>query len=327
MRVLIVGGAGMLGSKLASRLVSDGALGARLIDSIALVDVVEPIVPPGAVSVEAIVGDVAHPGTAPGLLADRPDVIFDLAAVVSGEAEIDFEKGYRVNLDGTRHLLEAVRMQGDDYRPRIVFSSSIAVFGPPFPDLIGDQQASTPATSYGTQKAIAELLLADYSRRGFLDGVGIRLPTVCVRPGAPNRAASGFFSGIIREPLSGLEAVLPVSRDVRHWFASPRAAVQFLVHAAAMDTGALGAQRSLTMPGVSATVEDEITALRAVAGDQAVALIRDEPDELIARLVSGWPRAFDARRAAALGFFAEAGFDEIVRVYIEDELGDRPERS
>jgi nucleoside-diphosphate-sugar epimerase len=327
MRVLIVGGAGMLGSKLASRLASDGALGARPIDSITLVDVVEPIVPPGAASVEANLGDVADPGVAPGLLADRPDVIFDLAAVVSGEAEIDFEKGYRVNLDGTRHLLEAVRMEGDDYRPRVVFSSSIAVFGPPFPDLIGDQQASTPATSYGTQKAIAELLLADYSRRGFLDGVGIRLPTVCVRPGAPNRAASGFFSGIIREPLNGLEAVLPVSRDVRHWFASPRAAVQFLVHAAAMDTGALGAQRSLTMPGVSATVEDEITTLRAVAGDQAVALIRDEPDELIARLVSGWPRAFDARRAAALGFVAEAGFDEIVRVYIEDELGDRPERS
>ncbi len=326
MRVLIVGGAGMLGSKLASRLASDGVLGARPIDSIALVDVVEPVIPAGADAVEAIVCDVADPGAAAGLLGNRPDVIFDLAAVVSGEAEIDFEKGYRVNLDGTRQLLEAVRMRGEDYAPRVVFSSSIAVFGPPFPDLIGDEQASTPATSYGTQKAIAELLLADYSRRGFLDGIGIRLPTVCVRPGGPNRAASGFFSGIIREPLNGLEAVLPVSRDVRHWFASPRAAVQFLVHAAAIDTGGLGPQRSLTMPGVSATVEDEITALRAVAGDHAVGLIRDEPDELIARLVSGWPRAFDARRAAALGFVAESGFDEIVRVYIEDELGGLQER-
>jgi nucleoside-diphosphate-sugar epimerase len=321
MRVLIVGGAGMLGSRLARRLVSDGALGGRRIDSIAVVDVVAPAVPPGAIPVDAIVGDVTDPEAAQGLLADRPDVVFDLAAVVSGEAEVDFEKGYRVNLDGTRRLLEAVRMEGERYKPRVVFSSSIAVFGPPFSDVIGDEQATTPATSYGTQKAIAELLLADYSRRGFLDGVGIRLPTICVRPGAPNRAASGFFSGIIREPLNGHEAVLPVARDVRHWFASPRAAVQFLVDAATIDTGALGLRRSLTMPGVSATVADEIAALRRVAGDRAVALIREQPDELIARVVGGWPRAFDARRAAALGFVAETSFDDIVLAYIEDELG------
>ncbi len=321
MRVLIVGGAGMLGSKLARRLSDDAVLGDQRLESITLVDVVPAQVPPGAVPIESVVCDVADSGTARGLAAGRPGVIFDLAAVVSGEAEIDFEKGYRVNLDGARHLLEAVRTEGDDYQPRFVFSSSIAVFGPPFPELIGDEQATTPATSYGTQKAIAELLLADYSRRGFLDGVGIRLPTVCVRPGAPNRAASGFFSGIIREPLNGQGAVLPVARDVRHWFASPRAAVRFLVHAATIDTDALGHQRSLTMPGISATVADEIEALRRVAGDQAVSLIRDEPDELIARVVSGWPRAFDARRAAGLGFVAEASFDEIVRAYIEDDLG------
>ncbi|HTU30713.1 MAG TPA: D-erythronate dehydrogenase [Solirubrobacteraceae bacterium] len=323
MRVVIIGGAGMVGSKLAARLASDGMLGPRPIESIALVDVVEPPIPPGAVPVEAIAGDITDAGVAPRMLAERPEVIFDLAAVVSGEAETDFEKGYRINLDGTRRLLEAIRTEGDDYRPRLVFSSSIAVFGPPFPDVIGDEQATTPATSYGTQKAIAELLLADYSRRGILDGVGIRLPTICVRPGAPNRAASGFFSGIIREPLNGVEAILPVARDVRHWFASPRAAVQFLVHAATMDTALLGQNRSLTMPGVSATVEEEITALRTVAGDRAVALIREEPDELITRVVSGWPRAFDARRASALGFAAETSFEEIVRVYIEDELGDR----
>ena len=323
MRVVIIGGAGMVGSKLAARLASDGMLGPRPIESIALVDVVEPPIPPGAVPVEAIAGDITDAGVAPRMLAERPEVIFDLAAVVSGEAETDLEKGYRINLDGTRRLLEAIRTEGDDYRPRLVFSSSIAVFGPPFPDVIGDEQATTPATSYGTQKAIAELLLADYSRRGILDGVGIRLPTICVRPGAPNRAASGFFSGIIREPLNGVEAILPVARDVRHWFASPRAAVQFLVHAATMDTALLGQNRSLTMPGVSATVEEEITALRTVAGDRAVALIREEPDELITRVVSGWPRAFDARRASALGFAAETSFEEIVRVYIEDELGDR----
>lgn len=320
MQVLIIGAAGMVGRKLAQRLASDGVLGAQTIDSISLVDVVSPTSPPGVVRVETVVCDIADPGAVRDLISARPEVIFDLAAVVSGEAEIDFEKGYRVNLDGTRHLLEGVRTAGVDYRPRLVFSSSVAVFGPPIPDVIGDQQATTPATSYGTQKAIAELLLADYSRRGFLDGVGIRLPTICVRPGAPNRAASGFFSGIIREPLNGQEAVLPVSRDVRHWFASPRAAVQFLVHVATMDTDKLGLHRSLTMPGVSATVDDEIAALRRFAGDQAVALIRDEPDEMIARLVGGWPRAFDARRAAALGFVAETDFDEIVRVYVEDEL-------
>jgi nucleoside-diphosphate-sugar epimerase len=320
MQVLIIGAAGMIGRKLAQRLASDGVLAAQGIDSLSLADVVPAAIAPGAVRVETVVGDIAEPGAARDLIAARPDVIFDLAAVVSGEAELDFEKGYRVNLDGTRHLLEAVRTAGDGYRPRLVFSSSIAVFGPPIPEVVGDEQATTPATSYGTQKAIAELLLADYSRRGFLDGVGIRLPTICVRPGAPNQAASGFFSGIIREPLSGEEAVLPVSRDVRHWFASPRAAVRFLVHAATMDTDTLGLHRSLTMPGLSATVDDEIAALRRVAGDRAVALIHVEPDEMIARLVAGWPRAFDARRAAALGFVAETDFDEIVRVYVEDEL-------
>ena len=322
MQVLIIGAAGMVGRKLAQRLAGDGVLGAQAIDSMSLVDVVPPIIPPGAVRIKTVVSDMAEPGAVGDLITARPEVIFDLAAVVSGEAEIDFEKGYRVNLDATRHLLEAVRT-ADDYRPRLVFSSSVAVFGPPIPDVIGDEQATTPATSYGTQKAIAELLLADYSRREFIDGVGIRLPTICVRPGAPNRAASGFFSGIIREPLNGQEAVVPVSRDVRHWFASPRAAVDFLVHAATIDADKLGLHRSLTMPGVSATVDEEIAALRRVAGDQAVALIRDEPDEMIARLVGGWPRAFDARRAAALGFVAETDFDEIVGVYVEDELNGR----
>lgn len=322
MQVLIIGAAGMVGQKLAQRLAGDGMLGAQAIDSMSLVDIVPPTIPRGAVRVETVVSDMTEPGAARGLITARPEVIFDLAAVVSGEAEIDFEKGYRVNLDATRHLLEAVRT-ADDYRPRLVFSSSVAVFGPPIPDVIGDEQATTPATSYGTQKAIAELLLADYSRRGFVDGIAIRLPTICVRPGAPNRAASGFFSGIIREPLNGQEAVLPVSREVRHWFASPRAAVQFLVRAATMDTDKLGLHRSLTMPGVSATVDEEIAALRRVAGDQAAALIRDEPDEMIARLVGSWPRAFDARRAAALGFVAETDFDEIVRVYVEDELDGR----
>mgnify|MGYP003704604205 CR=1 FL=1 len=169
--------------------------------------------------------DITAPGEAERLIADRPDVIFHLAAVVSGEAELDFEKGYLINLDGTRLLLEAIRLAGDDYVPRVVFSSSIAVFGGPYPERIDDEFILQPLTSYGAQKAIGELLLTDYSRRGILDGVGLRLPSICVRPGAPNKAASGLFSNIIREPLNGEEVVLPASRDVRHWFASPRSAI------------------------------------------------------------------------------------------------------
>jgi D-erythronate 2-dehydrogenase len=312
----------MLGRKLVERLAVDGLLGVERISEMLLVDVV-PVqsVEAGEVGVETLVADIAEPGVGEDLLSRLPDVIFDLAAVVSGEAEADFEKGYRVNLDATRRLLDAARSSRRSYRPRLVFSSSIAVFGPPFPNVIGDEYATTPATSYGTQKAIAELLLSDYTRRGFLDGIGIRLPTVCVRPGEPNLAASGFFSSIIREPLNGETAVLPVSPAVRHWFASPRAAVQFLLHAATLGSRVIGEQRSLTMPGVSATVTMQIEALRRVAGDDVLSLIKSEPDEAIARMVAGWPRCFDARRASALGFRAEGSFDEIVRVYIDDELG------
>jgi len=307
-RVLVVGAAGMLGRKLAVHLAQDGRVA-----ELALVDV-------DAGDAETDVADVAEPGVAAALVASRPDVVFHLAAVLSGEAEADFDKGYRVNLDGTRRLLEAIRAVGGGYRPRVVFASSIAVYGAPFPDPIGDDFQTTPLTSYGTQKAMSELLLADYTRRGLLDGVGLRLPTICVRPGKPNRAASGFFSSIVREPLNGEEAVLPVPDGVRHWFASPRAAVGFLVHAAELDGAALGDRRSLTMPGVSATVADEIEALRRVGGEEAVRRIRREPDETIMRIVAGWPGRFDARRAAALGFRAESDFEEIVRVHVEDEL-------
>jgi nucleoside-diphosphate-sugar epimerase len=247
-------------------------------------------------------------------------VIFHLAGVVSGEAEIDFDKGYRVNLDGTRALLEAVRAVSG-YRPKVVFTSSIAVFGAPFPASIPDEFHLTPLTSYGTQKAISELLLADYTRRSFLDGVGIRLPTICVRPGKPNKAASGFFSGIIREPLAGQEALLPVPETVRHTHASPRAAIGFLIHAAGLSREALGPRVNLSMPGVSCTVGEQIAALRRVAGDKVADRIRHEPDALVARIVSGWAERLDARRAHELGFKAEASFDDIIRAHVEDELG------
>jgi nucleoside-diphosphate-sugar epimerase len=309
-KILVIGAAGMIGRKLLERLPHDAEL---LLNDVAEV--------PGR---ETIVSDLSLPGVAEALIAQRPEVIFHLAAVVSGEAEADFDKGYRVNLDGTRRLLEAIRLAGGGYRPRLVFTSSIAVFGAPFPEAIGDEFLSAPLTSYGTQKAIAELLLSDYTRRGFVDGVGIRLPTICVRPGRPNKAASGFFSGIIREPLNGEEAVLPVPETVRHWFASPRAAVGFLLHAASLPGERLGARRNLTMPGVCATVGEQIAALTRAAGERAARLIRREPDEAVMRIVGGWPQNFDARRALALGFRADASFDEIIRIHIEDELQKSP---
>jgi D-erythronate 2-dehydrogenase len=324
MRVLVVGAAGMLGRKLVTRLAHDGVVAGARVTGLSLVDVVQPALPDGAAfPVEAVVADVAEAGVATEVMSSRPDVVFHLAAVLSGEAEADLEEGYRVNLDGTRFLFDSVRRVGSGYRPRVVFASSIAVFGAPFPAVIGDDYHTTPLTSYGTQKAMCELLLADYSRRGYLDGVGVRLPTICVRPGRPNRAASGFFSSIIREPLNGEDAVLPVPDEVRHWFASPRAAVDFLVHAAAIESAALGDRRCLTMPGVSETVAGQIAALRKIAGDEAVRRIRREPDETIMRIVAGWPGVFDARRAVELGFRADADFEEIVWVYVEDELGGR----
>src|SRR5689334_18481176 len=209
MHILITGAAGMIGRKLTARLVRDGALNGNPVTGLTLVDIVAPARPEFGGTVETVAADLTVPGAAEKLIAAKPDTIFHLAAVVSGEAEADFEKGYLVNLDGTRHLLEAIRRIGDGYRPRLVFASSIAVFGSPLPDPIGDDHCLTPHTSYGTQKAIAELLLADYTRRGFVDGVALRLPTICVRPGTPNQAASGFFSNIIREPLNGRDTVLP----------------------------------------------------------------------------------------------------------------------
>jgi nucleoside-diphosphate-sugar epimerase len=323
LHILVLGAAGMVGRKLTERLARDGRLGQSDISRLTLQDVVAASKPEGtSIPVDIITSDFSDLATAPTLVVSRPDVIFHLAAIVSGEAELDFDKGYRINLDGTRMLLDAIRLVGGGYKPRVVFTSSIAVFGAPFPDAIGDEFFHTPLLSYGTQKAIGELLLADFSRRGFMDGIGIRLPTVCIRPGVPNKAASGFFSNILREPLAGKEAVLPVSEDVRHWHASPRSTVGFLLHAATMDTAAAGARRNLTMPGLSATVGEQIAALKRVAGDRVAARIKREPDPFIMGIVDGWPRNFDAKRARQLGFTTvEKTFDDIIRIHIEDELG------
>jgi len=322
--VVVIGAAGMLGRKLGDRLLADGGVAGQALERLTLADVVPPEPPTQtAGGVESVTADLTAPGEADRLLATRPDLIFHLAAVVSGEAEADFDKGYRVNLDGTRALLEAVRAAhaSDGYRPRLVFASSIAVYGSPLPVPIPEDFQHTPLTSYGTQKAIAELLLADYTRRGFVDGIGLRLPTICIRPGRPNKAASGFFSSILREPLIGEEAVLPVPDTVRHWFASPRAAVGFFLRAATLDSEAIGPRRTLSMPGLSTTVGEQIEALRRVAGERAVRLIRREPDDEIIRMVQSWAPALEAGRALSLGFTAEQSFDEIIRAHVEDELG------
>ncbi len=324
MHILITGAAGMIGRKLTARLLADGALNGRPIDRLTLVDIDAPQRPDGlAARTDCLATDLADAAAATAAIAGKPEVIFHLAGVVSGEAELDFEKGMRVNLDGSRALLEAIRAVGGNYRPKFIFASSIAVFGAPFPEAIPDDFHTTPLTSYGTEKAIVELLLADYTRRGLLDGVGIRLPTINVRPGHPNKAASGFFSSIIREPLNGEEALLPVDDTVLHWHASPRAAVGFLIHAAGLDDEKIGPRVNITMPGVACTVAEQIAALRRIAGDTVAARIRRAPDPLVLRIVAGWPKRFDPRRALALGFRAEASFDDIIRVHIADELGGR----
>src|SRR5689334_16054675 len=315
MKVLIIGGAGMIGRKLAERLAKDGKLGGKEISELTLYDVVAPQKPTAAMfAVKTAVGDLPADGETDKVVAGKPDVIFHLAAIVSGEAEQEFDKGYRINLKGTMNLLESVRRAG--HKPRVVFTGSIAVLGAPAPEKIPDDFFQTPLTSYGTQKAIGELLLADYTRKGFLDGVGIRLPTICVRPGKPNKAASGFFSNIIREPLAGHEAVLPVSDELMHWHASPRAAVGFLLHAATIDGEKVGARRNLTMPGLPVTVGGQIEALRKIAGEKVVKRIRRERDPFVETIVAGWPRNFDAKRATSLGFKAESSFEDIIRVHV-----------
>ncbi len=324
MKVLIIGGAGMLGRKLAERLAKDGAIGGKAVSELTLYDVVAAQKPAGAsFQVHIKTGDLPAAGETDKLVGDRPDYVFHLAAIVSGEAEQEFDKGYRINLVGTQNLLASLRhtFASSTKKPRLVFTSSIAVFGAPFPDKIGDEFLTAPLTSYGTQKAIGELLASDYTRKGMVDAISIRLPTICVRPGSPNKAASGFFSNIMREPLAGKDAVLPVSTDVMHWHASPRAAVGFLLHAATIDGETIGTRRALSMPGLAATVGEQIEALRKVAGEKVVARIKREPDPFIQKIVAGWPRNFDARRAVSLGFKSESTFEEIIKVHIDDELG------
>jgi D-erythronate 2-dehydrogenase len=323
MHVLITGGAGFLGRRLAGHLLVRGRLtgpGGREqpIDRLTLVDVVAP---PAASDgrVRHIVGDVADRGVLESAIDAETASIFHLAAIVSGMAEADFDVGMRVNLDATRTLLEVCRARG--HGPRLVFTSSVAVFGGELPDTVLDTTAPTPQSSYGTQKAMAELLVNDYSRRGFVDGRSLRLPTISVRPGRPNAALSSFASGIIREPLNGEEAICPVAPDARMWLLSPARVIYCFVHAHELPAEAFGSNRTVSLPGLSVTVGEMVAALERVAGKEVVRRIRWEEDPRVAAMVATWPGLLRTDRARSLGFPADESFDQIIRQHMTDELG------
>jgi nucleoside-diphosphate-sugar epimerase len=318
MRIVITGGCGFLGRRLALLLLERGSsLGP--IDELVLFDNTPPALPlPDDQRVRLASGDIADRETVRRLLTPGAAAVFHLAAVVSGQAEADPDLGYRVNLDGTRAVLDACRALGTC--PRLVFASSLAVYGGALPPSVGDETPLTPQTCYGTQKAIGELLVNDYSRKGFVDGRALRLPTVVVRPGRPNRAASTFASSIIREPLSGKDAVCPVAPDTVMALASPRRVVAALHHAHELPAGAFGVSRSLQLPGFSVAVGEMVEAVRRAGGEAAHARIRWQPDPAVQAIISGWPQALAAPRAEALGFAADSGIDEAVQAFIEDDL-------
>jgi D-erythronate 2-dehydrogenase len=318
MRIVITGGCGFLGRRLAMLLLERGSsLGA--IDELVLFDNAPPALPlPDDRRLKLVTGDIADPETVRRLLLPGAAAVFHLAAVVSGEAEADPDLGYRVNLDGTRAVLDACRMLGT--RPRLVFASSLAVYGGILPAAVGDDTPLTPQSSYGTQKAIGELLVNDYSRKGFVDGRALRLPTVVVRPGRPNRAASTFASSMIREPLTGKDAICPVSADLVMALASPRRVVVALHRAHELPGDAFGISRSLQLPGFSVAVGEMAAAVRRAGGEAAYSRIRWRPDPQIEGIVAGWPKALAAPRAEALGFAADADIDEAVQAFIEDDI-------
>ena len=314
MRIVVTGGCGFLGRRVALRL-----LERRDVEELVLFDNTPSPAPlPEDPRLRLVTGDIADGETVRRVISPGTRSVFHLAAVVSGEAEADTDLGYRVNLDGTRMVLDACRALGTS--PRLVFASSLAVYGGTLPPAVGDDTPLTPQTSYGAQKSIGELLVNDYSRKGFVDGRALRLPTVVVRPGRPNRAASTFASSMIREPLSGREAVCPVSPETVMALASPRRVVEALLHAHDLPGNAFGASRSLQLPGFSVAVGEMAAAVRRAGGEEAYARIRWEPDPLIQRIISGWPAAVAAPRAKALGFSADAGIDEVVQAFIEDDL-------
>jgi nucleoside-diphosphate-sugar epimerase len=319
MRISILGGGGFLGRRVAERLAREGALGGRPITGMTLFDLAAPPAPKAAFPVATLGGDVAELPEA--AIPAGTDVVFHLAAVVSAAAEADYDLGRRVNLRGTDAVIDACRrlVAAGGAPPRVVFTSSIASFSGGQSAVLGDDARQVPANSYGAQKAAAELLLADATRRGFMDAVSLRLPTIIVRPGRPNKAASSFFSSIVREPLLGLPTELPVPDGFKVWVGSPNSAVGWLIHAAAMDTAPMGLDRSLSLPGLAVTVGEIIAALDTVR-QGASALVARKPDPAIADIVGGWPPAFTASRAKALGFVPNEGLVDLVRAFVADDL-------
>ncbi|RJG03631.1 D-erythronate dehydrogenase [Noviherbaspirillum sedimenti] len=322
MEVLITGGAGLLGARLARQLLERGTLADAQgkqtpISRITLLDVV-PAQGFTDERIKIVTGDIADPKTIESVISPATQSIFHFAAIVSGHAEADFDLGMRINFDATRLILERARHNGN--RPRVVFTSSVAVFGGDLPAKVPDTQVLTPQSSYGAQKVMGELLVTDYSRKGFIDGRALRMPTVCVRPGAPNKAASSFASGIIREPLNGVEAVCPVAPETPMWLLSPRYAINSLIHGHDIDGSAFGYSRALSLPGLATTVQEMVAALERVAGSNVVKRIRWERDDAIIKIVNSWPGNFDTKRGDAMGFKRDADFDSIVRAYVEDEL-------
>lgn len=316
MRVLIIGAAGMLGQRLTMQIAQSGRIGEREVNAMLLADRILPAQGTGAVNTESRTVEISLPESVSHLIEWRPDVVFLLAAIVSSDAESNFDKGYKINVEATWSILETMKRL--EVNSRLVFASSLAVFGEPFPEIVPDDFHLMPRSSYGSQKAIGEFLVSDYSRKGYVDGVSFRLPTVVVRPGSPNSAASGFLSSIIREPLNGIKAKLPVSHDTRAWIASPRVATNSLLHAACLPSGSIAKCRSITGRGISVSVAEMIQALRDLAGSDVTALIEPCHDSEVERIVSSWPRAFTADQARELGFPVDKSIHSIISTHMAE---------
>ena len=320
MRVLITGGGGFIGQKLAKALVKRRELCGRPLLELVLIDLTVPAKPTADLPIDTLAVDISSAEAVQRLFAKPYDVIFHMAAIVSGAAEANFDLGMRVNLFGSLHLFEAARGQGN--KPVVVYASSVAVHGGEAPTTIIDGVELNPQTSYGAQKAMGELLLNDMSRKGFIDGRGLRLPTVSIRPGKANAAASSFMSGIFREPLQGEASNCPVGRDFEVWHTAPRTVVNNILHAAEVDTEALGFNRNINLPGRTDTIGDMITAMTNVTGPGAERLITWDSDPVIETIVHGWRNRLVPEKALSLGFAADQSFEDSVRWFLEDDHRD-----